>query len=277
MKKLLITGASGFLGSRIAEYYQGRYEIVCPGHKEMDITDAEGVKRVIAGQRPDIVMHCAAVSDVGACEREPELSWKINVTGSENIVRACHSEGIKSILCSSDQVYFGSSLPGPHREEEVLTPVNSYGKQKLYAEELCQNADPDCVLLRLSWMYDTVSGREGEHGDFMRTLLQATAQEKELRYPIYDIRGITNVKEVVKNLEKAFELPGGVYNFGAPNDKSTYEVVSELLESWHYSRKKLYRNEEAFHENPRNISMSQEKCNRNGISFLSTIQGLKQA
>lgn len=120
MKRLLITGASGFLGSRIAEFYKGKYEIFAPSHCEMDITDEEGVACRIAGLKPDIIVHCAAVSDTGRCEREPETSWKINVDGSVNIAKAAGQNQAKCLICSSDQIYFGSRSDGPHSGEECI-------------------------------------------------------------------------------------------------------------------------------------------------------------
>ena len=70
MKRLLVTGASGFLGSRIIEYYRDRYEICAPSHTDMDITDKEKVAAVFRDFKPHMVVHSAAISDVGVCERE---------------------------------------------------------------------------------------------------------------------------------------------------------------------------------------------------------------
>ena len=151
MKKILLTGASGFLGSRIASFYAQKYEIYTPAHAELDITDEGSVRRMAETYRPDVVIHCAAVSDVGQCEKEPERSWKINVDGSINLAKAAGDVQAKCMICSSDQVYFGSSFSGAHREEEALSPCNLYGQEKLRAEQECLRANPDCVLLRLSW------------------------------------------------------------------------------------------------------------------------------
>ena len=88
MEKILITGAAGFLGSRAADFYRGNYEVYAPAHGELDITDAKAAAQVAGRFQPDIMIHCAAISDVGQCEREPEKSWAINVTGSVNIAKA---------------------------------------------------------------------------------------------------------------------------------------------------------------------------------------------
>ena len=274
MKKLLITGSAGFLGSRIVDFYHQKYEICAPTHRELDITNEENVIRVFRKWKPDIVIHCAAVSDVGLCGKEPEKSYKINVEGSISVAKAAGTIHAKCILCSSDQVYFGISAKDAHNEEEELCPIPVYGQQKYRAEQECLRENPDCVVLRLSWMYDTRTMREGEHGDFFRKLLAEIKGTGELFYPVYDRRGITDVNEVVKNLEEVFQIPGGVYNFGAFNDKNTYDLIHEIFEKAGFDTSRLRRNEEAFRENPRNICMRQDKINSCGIFFSSTKEGL---
>lgn len=274
MKRLLITGASGFLGSRIAEFYKGKYEIFAPAHCEMDITDEESVACRIAGLKPDVIVHCAAVSDTGRCEREPETSWKINVEGSVNMAKAARQNQAKYLLCSSDQIYSGSRSDGPHSEREETTPCHEYGKQKRKAEEACSVINPDCVLLRLSWMYDIRTVNSGEHSDFLRTFLSKIESPEPLRFPVHDVRGITDVNVVIKNLEKAFELEGGIYNFGSPNEKNVYETMLGIFKKLDWDIKRLQKDEKAFLQNPRNICMCQEKLNSKNIVFPETADSL---
>lgn len=277
MKRLMVTGASGFLGSRVVRFYEGKYEIFAPVHGQMDITDADSVEAAFTSFRPDLVMHAAAVSDLDVCEKQPEMSWKINVDGSRNVAAAAFRFHAKCLLCSSDQVYFGKDLPadgGLHDEEEPLTPFNLYGKGKKKAEEECLLQNPECIVLRLSWMYDAKTVNRQEHGDFFRTMLSGLETSETLSYPVYDVRGITDVNEVISNLEKAWELSGGIYNFGSPNDKNTYETVLRMFQELNWDTGRLSKNEQAFSDNPRNISMGQKKINDNGIYFSTTLEGL---
>lgn len=274
MKRLLVTGASGFLGSRIIEYYKDRYEICTPPHTEMDITDQEQVFRIFHDFRPHMVIHSAAISDVGMCEREPERSRKINVDGSRNIAEASAKVRAKCLVCSSDQVYFGSQRGGPHKEDEDAAPLNVYGREKLLAEEECLRQNPECVILRLSWMYDTRTLKEGEHGDFFRTLVSWLQASDMISCPVNDVRGITDVNEVVRNFERCTKLEGGVYNFGSFNDRNTYETVSAMFEELGWDTARLRKDEEAFGASPRDISMDQEKLEKSGITFPSTVESL---
>lgn len=273
-KRILVTGASGFLGSRIVLFYSDRYDVYALSHEEMEITDRGSVERAFERIRPDYVIHCAAVSDVGACEREPEHSWKINVDGSRNLAEVSARYGAGCLIASSDQVYSGSPAKEAHREEERLQPRNVYGREKMQAEEECLRVNPECVLLRLSWMYDVNRIREKEHGDFFRALEARLETHAPLEYPVHDRRGITDINEVVVNLEKAFALKGGIYNFGSPNDRNTYETVLKLFEALAWDTGRLVENEESFAEEPRNLCMDLSRLQEHGISFRPTVQAL---
>ena len=278
--KLLITGGSGFLGKRVAAHFAGLgWQVLAPGHKDLDITREDAVLSWFRGNHPDAVIHTAAVSDTGACQRDPEWSEIINVTGTVNLAKASREVGAKLIICSSDQVYFGSRFPGPHKEEEALTPANVYGSQKRRGEMLALEIWPDTVCLRLAWMYarDTLPG---DRGHFLATIRAALEDEsRTMTWPIHDIRGITDTKWVVENLPGALDLPGGVWNFGSENRESTYATVKAVLEELGQASalRRLSPNEEAFRDGPRDLSMDLTKLNAAGILFPSTKEGLLAA
>ncbi len=274
MKRLLITGASGFLGRRAAAFYSETCEICAPSRTELDITDLENVYAVFRRFKPHCVIHCAAVSDLGMCEKDPEGSWRINVDGSRNMAAAAAEFSAKCLLCGSDQVYFGNGIKGPHSEEEPIAPPTVYGREKKAAEKECLAVNPDCVILRLTWMYDTCTLAPQEHGDFFRTLADRLRTSAPLSYPVYDIRGITDVNEVIRNFKNALELNGGIYNFGSPNHMNTYETVCAMFTALGWNLRSLVKNEEAFAADPRDISMDTGKLNDSGITFSSTLDAL---
>lgn len=278
--KLLVTGGSGFLGKRTTQHFQNLgWQVFAPSHGELDITDEEAVRDWFAVHKPDAVIHTAAISDTGRCQREPELSTKINVSGAANVAIACRDFGAKMVFCSSDQIYFGSSLPGPHREDEKLISGIFYGQQKMAAEALCLEFLPETVCLRLSWMY-AKTDFPGQHGHFLAMLKGALADDaKPLTWPIYDRRGLTDVADVVENLPAALELPGGVWNFGSENDASTYDTVKAVLEEqgMDAALSRLTPNVEAFAANPRDISMDLSKLRAAGITFPTAKEALCKA
>ncbi len=297
--KLLITGAGGFLGSRLSSFYRGKYEVWGVGHEEMDLADAGSVREAVKRFGPDVVIHCAAVSDVGACTADPARSFAVNVKGAQFLAQAGAAAGAKFVLCSSDQVYFkawqeetGESREAfllPHREEEALSPIPVYGQHKLLAEELCRCACPDTVCLRLTWMYDRLTKEERCKGrKNLGTILldglaacdpAAQGKQKESgrteilpAFSATDYRSVTDVNEVVRNMEAAWQLPPGVYNFGSFYEGSIYELVRSVLERMGSAA--IVRRAET--GSLRNLCMDTAKARAQGIRFMGAEEGLEK-
>ena len=87
IRKILITGARGFVGSRMAEALSGEYELITPNHGELDVISAEDVERFIEETLPDAILHTAAISDTGYCEEHPDESYLANVVSVENLAK----------------------------------------------------------------------------------------------------------------------------------------------------------------------------------------------
>ena len=278
--KILITGSTGFLGRRAADHFTALgYEVLTPSRSRMDITDAAAVDSWFRVNRPQAVLHCAAVSDTGLCQKEPDRSHRINVDGSIHLAQSCCDIGAKFLLCSSDQVYAGASLPGPHTEGESLTPGSVYAQQKLMAEQQCQALCPNTVCLRLTWMYDTRSF-PGEHGHLMTTLCAALNDPSlPLSWPVHDRRGITDVNSVAMQLPAALSLPAGVYNFGSENDMDTFHSLQAVFHELDLQAAldRLTPNVLAFADLPRDIRMNCSLAASYGITFPSTRAGLCNA
>ena len=274
--RLLITGANGFLGYRLNAWYGERteYDVLPITRAQMDLTDRDAVWKVLSETRPDIVIHCGAISDTSACAQNPVWSRKVNVDGTAHLALSCRSVGAKLILCSSDQVYFGNGIEVPHREDEALLPPHEYGRQKEEAESQALKLCEDTVCLRLSWMYALIWRKE-EHGNLLRSISEAVKGHQSIPFAVHDFRSITDVCEVVENMEKTFALPPGIYNFGSPNDLSAYELLLTASENIGELRSLIRENREAFAQNPRNLQMSQEKVNGQQIYFRDSAVSLR--
>jgi len=176
---------------------------------------------------------------------------------------------------SSDQVYNGSHSMDKNRESDQLSPINVYGKQKLEMEYRVLELLPDAAALRLSWMYDLPNLQMGTKENFLTRILNAAAQDKEISFSNAEYRGITYVKEVVENLEKMFEVPGGVYNFGSYAKETTYILAAKVFQMLGAvdKTKLLHQLPHAF---PRNLSMDQTLLNQHQIYFSDNESGIQR-
>jgi dTDP-4-dehydrorhamnose reductase len=152
--KLLVTGASGLLGTRLCELaLQRNHEVYAaysqhkPVHGtavQLDVSDRAGVENAFEKIGPEVVVHSAALTDVDKCELERELAWKVNVGGTENVAESCRKHRAFLVCVSTDYIFDGEK--GMYEESDAPAPVNYYGYTKLKAEESVKSlADKYCI------------------------------------------------------------------------------------------------------------------------------------
>ncbi|RJO61823.1 UDP-4-amino-4,6-dideoxy-N-acetyl-beta-L-altrosamine transaminase [candidate division WS5 bacterium] len=144
-KRTLITGVSGLLGNNLAFYFREKHDVMGLYHshsveiegiqtKSVDILDLNAVQNVIRGFKPDIIVHCASITNIDFCEENKKLAEEVNVQGTRTIVQSLEKLHTQLVYISSDAVY-GSNLDGPHIESEICHPDNFYSSTKLEGEK----------------------------------------------------------------------------------------------------------------------------------------------
>lgn len=225
MRKVLVSGAGGFVGARIMTQLADRYTLCAFPKGMLAAADEAAVAELVRREQPDVILHTAAISDTGYSEQHPAESYRANVELPLWIAQVARQTGAKLVSFSSDQVYAGLDAVELFTEDRPLSPANVYGRHKLEAEQRVLDALPDAVLLRATWMYDLPGYGLPIRGNFLLNLLTAAMRQETLRFSGSDYRGITYVREAVERLSDAMELPGGVYNFGSENDCDMYATA----------------------------------------------------
>lgn len=274
--KALVTGAEGFLAGRILM----KYDMNGIGRSEADIASLSQVDRAVRKYQPDTIIHCAAVSDTREAEQNKEKAYQINVLGAENVAKVCKEYGIKLVHMSSDQIYNGNSSLEAFSETAAVSPVSEYGKQKQEAEQRILNILPQSICLRLTWMYDFPVRAKKTNTNFICQMLKAMLKEEKQMYPVYEYRGITNVWEIVHNLDKILTLPGGIYNAGSENDKNMYETAKQAAKLLGVPKQKAEKlicpDTVRFEAHPRNLRISNLKLQNHGIFFHTAVKGMEE-
>ena len=269
MKRVLITGAGGFVGSRVLQQWQGKYEL-CALPKGFFCTADEALTRAqVEALHPDVILHTAALSDTSYCAQHPAEAYRANVELPVWLARAAQQTKAKLVAFSSDQVYAGTKQQDPLSEALDLHPANIYGRYKLEAEQRVLELCPDSVHLRASWMYDLPGYGLPIRGNLPLNLLRAALKGEAVRFSRNDFRGVTYVRQVIENLEPAMDLPGGVYNFGSGNAEDMVCTARQFAKALGITVKIT---EESWE---RNLVMDAAKLECSGIRFAATQQGIR--
>lgn len=277
MKTILITGKDGFFASRFIKYYKDKYNIIGFSHSDLDITNEKQAISIISKYNPDYLVHAAAISDTGTCERNPEKSFEVNVKGSINVAKACLKAKAKLIYLSSDQVYNGNDEVGPY-DEKSFNPNNIYGKHKIEAEKGIVEIMDNAVILRLTWLFDLPQRHKKTNSNIVWNIAKALMENKAIKFPANEYRGITYVYDLVKNFDKIIDLPAGVYNAGSENNLSTYEVAEKVLDAMglsHRVKEILIKDVERYKEKNRDLRISNDKLKNCGVMFSSTEEAVE--
>jgi dTDP-4-dehydrorhamnose reductase len=186
-RRIAITGANGLLGGAAVAQLLGRYAVLgigrgpcrletAPAWANADLADGRSVEHALLAFRPDAVLHAGAMTDVDACEREPELAWRANVGGTEQVARACRALGARLVAVSTDYVFDGSR--GGYTEEDVPNPRGAYARTKRCGEEAALLIAPDAAVARVAVVY---SGRPGAKTTFATQVVEKLTRGEQVK------------------------------------------------------------------------------------------------
>ena len=225
--KILVTGAKGMLGQDLCPILEDTDfvdELIETDVDNLDITNELQVKKIFQKEKPDIVIHCAAYTNVDKAEEEQELAKKINVKGTENIASACKNINATMVLISTDYVFDGNKKT-KYLPEDTPNPINVYGQTKFEAEKVVQKICDKYYIVRTSWLY-------GHHGkNFVETMINLAQNNQQIKVVNNQIGCPTWTVELSQALcDLLEEQPDyGTYHICGSGETSWYDFAKEIF------------------------------------------------
>jgi dTDP-4-dehydrorhamnose reductase len=183
--KILGTGLTGLVGSRIVELLKNKYEFEnISGSAGTDITDRQDVQSLFEKSSAQVVLHLAAKTNVDDCEKDKSLgqtgsAWKINVDGTKNIADSCLRTNKKLIYVSTDFVFDGENPPaGGYSEDDSVNPINWYAQTKYEGEKIVQSLKTPWIITRVAYPYRAQS--KSTKSDFFRIVLNRLKKDEPI-------------------------------------------------------------------------------------------------
>ncbi len=223
--KLLVLGARGMLGSDVMLAAENAgHEVKGFGHRELDITDADAVMDRVTLERPDVVINCAAWTDVDGAEDEFDKANEVNGAGAGHVAHAAAAAGAKVVYISSDYVFDGTKKT-PYVETDQVGPVGAYGKTKLAGEIATAAGNSRCFIVRSSWLFG-VSGP-----NFVDTMLRLGKDHGEVLVVRDQIGSPTYTWHLAYGLTRLIDSDAyGVHHMAASGSCSWYEFAKLIFE-----------------------------------------------
>jgi dTDP-4-dehydrorhamnose reductase len=222
--KVIVTGASGLLGTELVKVIEQRHEVIGLDHHQLDITDYNKCEQLISSIHPDVIIHCAAYTFVDHAETEQDKAYLINANGTRNIAQIAEHIGAKMCYISTDYVFDGNCTI-PYTEQDRTNPRTIYGKTKRDGELFIQTICSDYYIVRTSWMF-------GIHGNnFVMTMLNL-AKNKDIIQVVDDQFGSpTYSLDLSYFLLQLIETDKyGIYHVTNSGSCSWYEFATAIFE-----------------------------------------------
>lgn len=237
---ILITGANGQLGNEMQLVSRGStdkyfFTDVCGEYPMLDITDINAVRTYVHKHAIDVIVNCAAFTDVDAAEGNEALAEKLNAGAPENLAIAMKEAGGLLVHISTDYVFGGETYNTPCREEQEGKPTGIYGLTKLRGEQKIQAAGASHVIIRTAWLYS-------EFGkNFCKTMLSLTASKPQIKVvfdqvgtPTYALDLAEAITEILKDYKaenfKEKYSKSGIYHFSGEGVCSWYDFAKMIAE-----------------------------------------------
>lgn len=235
--KILITGCKGQLGNELQEIIKSgkaeisevsesikNSEVIALDVDKLDITNLTQVKEILNDLKPDVVINCAAATNVDGCESNEDFAFRVNSIGPRNLAIVCEEVGCKLVQVSTDYVFSGVGNK-PLTEYDLTSPYSVYGKTKLLGENYVREFSSKYFIVRTAWLYGYVGH------NFVYTM-RKLGKEKECISVVNDQRGNpTHANDLAYHILKLIQTEEyGVYHCTGKGECTWYDFAKMIIE-----------------------------------------------
>jgi dTDP-4-dehydrorhamnose reductase len=221
-KRVAITGHKGQLGTALFQALAG-HKLLGLDLPDHDISDPASIGQALDAFQPDLVVHAAAMTHVDACEREPELAFRINVVGTQNVALACGHCGAEMVHVSTNEVFDGR-LGRPYYEWDQPTPRSVYARSKAAAEFYVRTLLNRFYVVRTAWLYAPGGS------NFVTKIVAAADKHGALRVVTDEISAPTYAPDLAGAIGQLIDTHHyGIYHFTNSGTCSRYDWAREIL------------------------------------------------
>lgn len=290
MGTVLITGSNGLLGQTLASIFsrEGDYKVVVSSienlpaidygytYHQLDITNKDQVKNLVADIKPEIIINAAAMTNVDLCETERELCWKLNVDAVKHLIIASRIVNAKVVHYSTDYVFDG--MNGPYIEEDIPNPVSFYGRSKLASENALVSSGIDYLIIRTMVLYGVGVNIKP---NFAIWLIDKLKNEQPVNIVTDQIGNATIVDDLAFGTLRLLERnKTGLYNIAGEDILSRYDFTLKMCEVFGFDKRLVLPlltkelNQPA--PRPTNSGLITLKARSElGLNFMSSLEGLR--
>ncbi|MCR5640955.1 MAG: dTDP-4-dehydrorhamnose reductase [Lachnospiraceae bacterium] len=232
MRKILITGCNGQLGREIQREYGDTVTFIRTdmmagdGVEALDISNLADVQAMVEKTSPDVIINCAAYTNVDGCENNEDVAYQANAIGPKNLAIAAKACGAKLIHISTDYVFNGRGSR-PYVETDAPDPVSAYGRTKAAGEKFVQENCDTYFILRTAWLY-------GEGKNFVKTMLSLAETHQELSVVCDQLGSPTSAVELAKMIHFLEQTEAyGIYHATCEGDTNWADFAEEIFRRMH--------------------------------------------
>lgn len=228
--KILITGAKGMLGKDISEILSN-HDLILFDREELDLTDFVKTEEEITKLHPELIINCAAFTDVDKAEENSEIANLINGEVAGNLAKICKKLSIILLQISTEYVFDGKDVNG-YSEDAITSAINEYGKSKALGEKLIQENCEMYYIVRSSWLYGHNLQRGKERGiNFVDRIIELAGERDELNMVNDQFSKPTFTKDLANGIKTLIEekYPYGIYHMTNEDATVPYEFANEIF------------------------------------------------